>query len=226
MVSQILRTHLLAATSLLKDNKREFNFNVWYLNFKENNSSAKNVKQIFAHKIISIKFSLCFTWFCKNVQNCLLGDECQSWEMKKCADEGWAARSVKSISVLKPTLLRVNRWCVCVFQIMWYYVTWTVEFPAAFNQSVSPFKARMTSTPMTAPLVVPLQLYLCYDSFTHVISVYVNLNLEASSTCGTRVVSTASILVFCCTESRFTHIKCCQQSKDLQRSLLWPGYGN
>lgn len=134
---------------------------------------------------------------CKNVQNCWLGDEYQSWEMKKCADEGWAARSVKSISVLKPTLLRVNRWCVCVcvFQIIWYYVTWTVEFPAAFNQSVSPFKARMTSTPMTAPLVVPLQLYLCYESFTHVISVYVNLNLEASSTCGTRVVSTASILV-------------------------------
>lgn len=52
-----------------------------------------------------------------------------------------------------------------------------------------------------------VQLYLCYCSFKHVMSVYVNLSPEATFTCGTRVVSMASILVFCCAESWFTRIK-------------------
>lgn len=95
-----------------------------------------------------------------------------------------------------------------------------LEFPAAFNQSVTPFKERMTSTCLTAPsFVVPIQLYLCYDSFMHVISVYVNLNLEATSTCGTRVVSMASILVFCGAESRLGHIRSCEQPKETSEVL-------
>lgn len=116
-----------------------------------------------------------------------------------------AALSVKPISVCKTTLLRGNRWRV--FQIMWYYSTWTWVFLQLSIGQCHHLKRKITSTCMTAPSFIMLgQLYLCYGSFTHVISVYVALSLEATSSCGTCVASLASILVFCgAGEPIFTH---------------------
>lgn len=135
-------------------------------------------------------------------------------ETKKCAEEDWTdCCPLSQINIGPQADTFESKQIVCVSD---YVILCDVnlEFPAAFNQSVSPFEEGMTSTCITAPsFVVPVQLYLCYESFTHVISVYVNLNLKAPSKCGTRVAPMASIWVLCCAESCFTHIKSCQQFK-------------
>lgn len=86
-----------------------------------------------------------------------------------------------------------------------------LELPATSDQSASSFKEWMTPTCTSSFIYGVVQLYLYYDSFTHLCQLQSGGNIYCSL-CSTCVVSMVSVLVFCCMDHWFSYIQACQQS--------------